>query len=362
MITNQMIARTIDDMHRITRIDFAVYDLQGNVVAKTMETPPVDTETALQFAASAAESQEVGGCHFFKVQDEDSPEYILISYGAGEDSYLMGKVVVASLEQLMEVSRDRLDRNTFIQNLLLDNLLLVDIYNKARKLHVDIQGRRMVYIVETNTERDPSGMEIMRGLFGGNSRDFITAVDETSIIYVQELSGDVEDDYQEATNVAAMICDMMDTEGVPNVRVAFGTAATEIQYVSRSFKEARMALDVGKIFYGQKRIHSYRSLGIGRLIYQLPVNLCEMFMDEVFTRMRPEEFDEETLITINSFFENNLNVSETARQLFVHSNTLVYRLEKLEKSTGLDIRNFEDALTVKIALMVVSYMRYIGKE
>ena len=159
-----------------------------------------------------------------------------------------------------------------------------------------------------------------------------------------------------------MLCDMLNAEAMSSVRVAYGTIIQEIQQVSRSYKEARMALNVGKIFYSEKRIHAYNRLGIGRLIYQLPVNLCEMFMNEVFTDQMPDSFDEETLTTINKFFENSLNVSETARQLFVHRNTLVYRLEKLQKSTGLDIRVFDDALTFKIALMVVSYMKYMEKE
>ena len=155
---------------------------------------------------------------------------------------------------------------------------------------------------------------------------------------------------------------MLNSEAMSSVRIAYGTIISEIQQISRSYKEARMALNVGKIFYSEKRIHAYSRLGIGRLIYQLPVNLCEMFMNEVFTEQMPDSFDEETLGTINKFFENNLNVSETARQLFVHRNTLVYRLEKLQKSTGLDIRVFDDALTFKIALMVVNYMKYMKNE
>lgn len=360
MISNQVISKTIEDLHTITRIGFTVYDVQGRVISDTADENTLDPSAIAQFASSPADSQEISGYYFFKVEDEGATEYILVSCGKGEDAYTMGKVAVASLQRLMEAYRDRMDRNTFIQNLLLDNLLLVDVYNKAKKLRIDAQARRLVYIVETADEGEPSGMEILRGLFAENEKDFITAVDESSLIYVQELGE--EDDYETARETAAMICDMMDTETIPSVRVAFGTIVNEIQQVSQSYKEARMALDVGKIFYTQKRIHAYSALGIGRLIYQLPLNLCEMFMDEVFTKMRPEEFDDETLSTINSFFENNLNVSETARQLFVHRNTLVYRLEKFEKSTGLDIRCFEDALIVRIALMVVSYMRYMKKS
>ena len=361
MISDQVITKTIEDLHSITRIDFFVYDPDGVQIAGTSTEETIDREAVRLFSTSPADSQEIQGHHFFKVDDDGKVAFILISKGKGEDVYMMGKVAVASLQALMVAYQEQLNRNTFFQNLLLDNLLLVDIYNKARKLHIDAQVKRLVYIIETGNDKDSAAMEVLKGLFAGNSRDFITAVDETSLIYVQEVSGG-DEDYQNAMATAAMICDMMDTEAVPNVRVAFGTIVDEISYVSQSYKEARMALNVGKIFYTQKRIHAYSALGIGRLIYQLPVNLCEMFMTEIFTQQRPDEFDDETLTTINSFFENNLNVSETARQLFVHRNTLVYRLEKLQKSTGLDIRNFEDALTFKIALMVVSYMKYMGNE
>ena len=359
MLSNQIIIKTIDDIHSVTKVNFSVCDTEGKVIATTIDSLLIDPETIRQFVASPADSQEIRGNHFFKISAEASLEYILISHGQGEDVYTMGKVAVITLKSLMTAYQDRLDRNTFIQNLLLDNLLLVDIYNKAKKLRIDAQAKRLVYIIETGNDKDSTAMEILKGLFSANSRDFITAVDETSLIYVQEMDEDTESD--DAMETAAMICDMMDTESVPNVRVAYGTVVNEIQQVSQSYKEALMALNVGKIFYSQKRIHSYTALGIGRLIYQLPVGLCEMFMNEVFTLQRPEEFDKETLTTINYFFENNLNVSETARQLFVHRNTLVYRLEKLQKSTGLDIRCFDDALTFKIALMVVSYMHYMEK-
>ena len=203
-------------------------------------------------------------------------------------------------------------------------------------------------------------MEIVKSLFINHAKDFITAVDEKSIILVQELRED--DGYEDVEQTARMLRDMLNSEAMSSVKIAYGTIIKEIRQVSRSYKEAKMALDVGKIFYAEKSIIAYNTLGIGRLIYQLPIPLCQMFMKEVFTDATPESFDDETLTTINKFFENNLNVSETARQLYIHRNTLVYRLEKLQKSTGLDIRVFDDALTFKIAMMVVNYMKYMERQ
>ena len=159
--------------------------------------------------------------------------------------------------------------------------------------------------------------------------------------------------------IANTIVDMMNSEAMLKVRVSYGTVVQELREVSKSYKEATMAMDVGRIFYAEKNVIAYSTLGIGRLIYQLPVNLCRIFIEEIFGGNQVYDLDEETLTTINKFFENNLNVSETSRQLFIHRNTLVYRIEKLQKATGLDIRTFEDAMTFKIAMMVVNYMKYL---
>ena len=182
-------------------------------------------------------------------------------------------------------------------------------------------------------------------------------MDEKNIILVKELKPN--ENYEDMDKTAKVILDMLNTEAMTKVHVSYGTIVNEIKEVSRSYKEAKMALDVGKIFYSDKHVVAYNNLGIGRLIYQLPMSLCRMFIKEIFDGKSPDDLDEETLITINKFFENNLNVSETSRQLYIHRNTLVYRLDKLQKSTGLDLRVFEDAITFKIALMVVKYMNYM---
>ena len=215
----------------------------------------------------------------------------------------------------------------------------------------------MVFLVEARLEKDGIVTELLKGMFSSQVGDYITAVDESSVILVKAVEADTTHEDLEA--IAQTIVAMMNTEALLNVRVAFGTVVQELKDVSKSYKEAKMALDVGKIFYAEKNVTAYSTLGIGRLIYQLPINLCKIFIEEIFGDNVPMDLDEETLTTINKFFENNLNVSETSRQLFVHRNTLVYRIEKIQKSTGLDLRNFDDALTFKIALMVVNYMKYL---
>lgn len=357
MISSQIIKTSIEELKTISKVDMGVWDLEGKVVAATFEPDDITPALITGFAESPADSQVIGPHHLMKVLDEDEVLFILDAKGTSEDTYMIGKIAVCQLQNLIIAYKERYDRNNFFQNLLLDNMLLVDIYNRAKKLHIEVAVPRAVFLIETDKEKDSTAMELLNGMFTSQVGDYITSVDESNVILIKAITP--EDNYDRLDQIAHTIVDMMNMEAMLNVRVSYGTIVEELKDVSKSYKEAKMALDVGKIFYAEKKVTAYNTLGIGRLIYQLPINLCKIFIDEIFGDNVPSELDDETLTTINKFFENNLNVSETSRQLFVHRNTLVYRIEKLEKSTGLDIRTFDDALTFKIALMVVSYMKYL---
>lgn len=365
MISGQVIQNSIDDLKNITKVDLGVFDLEGQTVAATFDLEGLTTELIHNFAVSPADSQVIGDRHLLKIYDEDELQYILVAKGSSDDVYMIGRIAVSQMQGLIIAYKERFDRNNFFQNLLLDNLLLVDIYNRAKKLHVEVVQPRAVFLIETRQEKDSTVTELLKGMFTSQAGDYITAVDETSVILIKALDRepgiqtDREKELQYLDQIAHTIVDMMNSEAMLNVNVAYGTVVEELKDVSKSYKEAKMALDVGKIFYAEQNVSAYNKLGIGRLIYQLPVNLCKIFIEEIFGDNLPLDLDEETLTTINKFFENNLNVSETSRQLFVHRNTLVYRIEKLQKSSGLDIRVFDDALTFKIALMVVNYMKYL---
>ena len=342
MITAQVIQSCLDDLKTITKVDLAVVDVEGVMVAKNSDRFEQNVEFVTEFAASPAGSQVLQGCQYLKIYDEEDPVYVLLC-GDSSEEYMIGKIAVSNIQNLITAYKERFDRNNFFQNLILDNLLLVDIYNRAKKLHIEIQKPRVVLLLEIPAGKENYAMEFLKSMFSAQSGDYVTAVDENTLIVIKQV--EAKDSYAEVVEVAETTVAMMNTEALKDV--------------SKSYKEAKMALDVGKIFYAEKTVTAYSTLGIGRLIYQLPINLCEMFIEEIFGGKVPEELDEETLTTINTFLENNLNVSETSRQLYVHRNTLLYRLEKLEKYTGLDIRIFDDALTLKIALMVVRYMRYL---
>ena len=351
MISNQILQSTIDGLKNIIRRELSVAEREGKIVATTEESM-VNTviESADIFIQSPAENQLVQGYQYFKVFDNGSPEYIVMIKGEDEEAYRIG------IQNLLVAYKERFDGDNFIKNLLLDNLLLVDVYSRAKKLRIENNVPRVVFLIETEIDKEFNVVEIVRSIFPTKQKDFVTAVDEKSIILVKELKE--KDSKEEIDQISKHIYDTLSAEAMTSVYVAIGTVVNDLKNVSASYKEAKMALEVGKIFEENKKIVNYEQLGIGRLIYPLPAPLCKMFINEVLHGLSMDQFDEETLTTVNKFFENNLNVSETSRQLYIHRNTLVYRLDKLQKMTGLDLRNFDDAIIFKIMLMVSKYMHY----
>lgn len=296
MISNQILQNAIDGLKGITRIDLCVCDTEGKVLATTFPDAEEYENSILAFVDSPADSQVIQGYQFFKVFDEHQLEYILLAKGGSDDVYMVGKLAAFQIQNLLVAYKERFDKDNFIKNLLLDNLLLVDIYNRAKKLHIETSVKRVVYIIETKYEKDTNALETVRSIFAGKTKDFITAVDEKNIILVKEVKpGETYEDLEKTANT---ILDMLNTEAMTKVHVAFGTVVGEIKEVSRSYKEAKMALDVGKIFFDERDIIAYSELGIGRLIYQLPIPLCKMFIREIFGGKSPDDFDEETLTTI----------------------------------------------------------------
>ena len=359
MIPSQVMKNALEELKTYSRVEVCVVDLSGGQVAMTSGATEPDPVLISGFASSPADSQIIGNCYLMKIEEDGETAYILAATGDSEYTFMVARIAVSEIQNLLVAYKEKYDRNNFFQNLLLDNMLLVDIYNRAKKLHVENRVPRAIIMVEVEKtdEGDDTALELLSGLYTAQAGDYITAVDESSVIIIKSL--DNETDYASIETAATTAVDMLNMEAMLKVRAAYGTIVTELKDLSRSYKEAKMAMDVGKIFYPSKWVTSYNALGIGRLIYQLPVNLCRIFLEEIFGSSAPIDVDQETLSTINTFFENSLNVSETSRQLFVHRNTLVYRIEKLEKTTGLDIRNFDDALTFKIALMVSSYLHYL---
>ena len=350
MLSNQILHRTAQDIREITGLECSVWDVRGACLVRTSEKAIEMEQDVRAFGASGQESRIDGGEGFFLICDEEEPVYVLALRGSEEEMSLAGRMGASQLGNLILAYKERMDKNRFVQNLLLDN-----VYNQARKMRIPTELKRAVFLIQAKNEGDNLIMDTLKGLYATGTRDFVTAVDEENIILVKAL--EEPEGYPYLAQTARILVDTLNMEAMVSVRVSYGTIVQELRDVSRSYKEADMAMEVGKVFYVDKNIFAYNDLGIGRLIHQLPASLCEMFLREVFEDQEAETFGEEELTTVFTFFDNNLNISETARQLHVHRNTLVYRLEKIEKKTGLDVRIFEDALTFKIAIMVADHMK-----
>ncbi len=281
-------------------------------------------------------------------------EYAVFIEGTDELSKKHVDICCVALSNIKQFYDEKYDRSNFIKNVIMDNILPGDIFLKARELHFNNEVSRAVLLVRIADNNDVSVFDVIQNLFPDKNKDFVINVNDTDIALIKEVRDDI--DTSDLEKLARSISDALTTEIYAQPQVGIGTTVTELKDLARSFKEAQVALEVGKVFDTEKVIVSYDNLGIARLIYQLPTTLCEMFLREIFKRDSIESLDTETLFTIQRFFENSLNVSETSRKLFVHRNTLVYRLEKIKKITGLDLREFDDAIVFKVALMVKKYL------
>ena len=281
-------------------------------------------------------------------------EYIVFVEGEDKMAEKMSKLLAISLSNIKNFYDEKYDKSSFIKNIILDNILPSDIYVKSKELHFNTEETRVVFLIKFFGKTDMMPFEMLQNMFPDKSKDYVINIGEHDIVLVKDVRPGIE--VRELEKIATNIADTLSTEFYTKVAIGISTVVDNIKDLARAYKEAQISLEVGKVFETEKNILSYENLGIGRLIYQLPTTLCEMFLQEVFKRGSLESLDRETLMTIQCFFENNLNVSETSRKLFVHRNTLVYRLEKIRKLTGLDLREFEHAITFKVALMVKKYL------
>ena len=281
-------------------------------------------------------------------------EYIVFVEGEDDTAERLADILSISLSTIKNLYDEKYDKNSFIKNIILDNILPSDIYIKGKELRFNTEEVRVVFLIKFLSRTEVLPFNMVQQIFPDKNKDYVISISEQDIVVVKEIKGGT--DIREIEKLARSIADTLGTEFYAKVAIGIGTAVDKIKDLARSYKEAQTAIEVGKVFDTEKTVISYENLGIGRLIYQLPTTLCEMFLQEVFKYGSLESLDHETLMKIQCFFENNLNVSETSRKLFVHRNTLVYRLEKIRKLTGLDLREFDNAITLKVALMVKRYL------
>ena len=356
-MSNSVFQSVIVQLKEVTDRVFGVIDTEGSVVSCTDVSLLGErwSDAALK-VGNSSDSVVIFGQKTFKAIIGNSNFFDYAVFCSGDDEVARGfcHVAYVALNDAKTFYEEKHDRGTFVKNIIMDNILPGDIYIRAKELHFATDAPRAVFLIRQVGRSDVATVDVLAGMFPDKLQDFVLSINETDIAVVKQITGSTT--FEELDKMAANIEETLKTELSVKTVIGIGTVSDHLRELADSYKEAQTAIDVGKVFDTEKSIINYERLGIGRLIYQLPTTLCEIYLSEVFKKNSIDSLDQETLFTINKFFENNLNVSETSRKLFVHRNTLVYRLEKIKKLTGLDLRQFDHAIVFKVALMVRKYL------
>ncbi len=353
---NKLLQHLVKQVAETIDAEFGIADETGRVLACTDESKVEQTLPGLQEAVGVEEqSGRIDTFCFYKVFNKNNLEYILFLNSCEEDDALKYLSLISlNVINMRMYYEEKHDRVNFLKNILLGRILPDEILKRSKELHIPYNANRAVLLVKTERSSSIHALEVIQGLFPNRTKDSTVLIDDESIVLVRELRS--SDSSEELEKAAYTIMDTLNSELMVKVFVAAGTVADNLKDIYRSYEEAKVALHIGGIFDSDKRFFNYNRLGIGRLIYQLPKDLCQLFLKEVFKDDSLDFLDAETMNTIQSFFENSLNVSETSRKLYVHRNTLVYRLDKIQKITGLDLRKFDDAIIFKVAILVKKYL------
>jgi len=356
-MSNSVFQSVIVQLRDISERTFGVIDTEGCVVSCTDMSMLGErwAEAALK-VGSGSDGVVTFAQKSFKaiVGNSNYFEYAVFCTGDDETARSFCTMAYIALNDAKTFYEEKHDRGTFVKNIIMDNILPGDIYIRAKELHFSTDAPRAVFLIRQVGHSDVATMDVLAGMFPDKMQDFVLSINETDIAVVKQINSNTT--AEELEKIASNVEDTLKNELRIKTVIGIGTVAEHLRELADAYKDAQTAIDVGKVFDTEKSIINYENLGIGRLIYQLPTTLCEIFLSEVFKKNSIDSLDQETLFTINKFFENNLNVSETSRKLFVHRNTLVYRLEKIKKLTGLDLRQFDHAIVFKVALMVRKYL------
>lgn len=340
--------------------EIGVTDESGVIIAHSNFQLVGNTDSSIiDFLQSKSHNQVIEDRIYYKVMVKNKVEFITFvkSIEAQDLKYL--ELFSLNILNLKNFYDEKYDKNTFVKNIIVENILPGDILLKAKELHIDYNLLRVVFLISASSEKDIHVHEVIESLFPNKNKDFIIVIDNDNIVLVKEVKS--KDDYKELSKIAKIILDTLNSELMVKASIGIGTIINNLKDITKSYKEAQMSMIIGNIFSGDQKVYDYNNLGLGRLVYHIPITLCQLFLDEVFKEKSADSLDNETMLTIQKFFENNLNVSETARQLYIHRNTLVYRLDKIKRITGLELTSFDDAVTFKIAVLVRKYLASINE-
>ena len=356
-MSNSVFQSVIVQLKEIPDRTFGVIDTEGYVVSCTDAALLGErfADAAVRISGAGDQCVSFGQKTFRAMMGSANYfEYAVFCTGDDEQAKGLCSVAYVALLNAKTFYEEKHDRGTFVKNIIMDNILPGDIYIRAKELHFATDAPRAVFLVRQVGHSDVATVDALSALLPDKLQDFVLSINETDIAVIKQITHSTT--YEDLEKLARSMEETLKNELFVKTVIGIGTVAEHLRELADAYKEAQTAIDVGKVFDTEKSVINYENLGIGRLIYQLPTTLCEIFLTEVFKKNSIDSLDQETLFTINKFFENNLNVSETSRKLFVHRNTLVYRLEKIKKLTGLDLRQFDHAIVFKVALMVRKYL------
>ena len=357
MISNQTIKATIDGIKKISKVDIFVFDKEGNFLVGTAFTDDNISDVVLNFAKNKKTTETKKDVSLFTLVYENMENQILAA--KGDNAKVVGEMAAFQITSLEKASQSQTEEGDFIKKLISNDFLPADLHNQTKQLDISVKGERCAFVIEAEHEKNGIVIEAIKNAITGDS-DLISDIDNNTIVLIKELSD--KKDFNEISQIANTIVDMLNTEIMLKTRVGYGNIVKDIKDVAISYNEAKTALEVGDIFKTEQQVVSFNELGVAKLIYQMPLSVCEEFIDEIFGDIDEGLLDEDTAVTVEKMLENNLNVSEASRQLFIHRNTLIYRLDKIQKVTGFDIRIFEDAMTFKTAMMVKKYLEYMNDK
>lgn len=354
-MSNRLFQTVIYQMKDVLGRTIGVIDENGIIIACSDMNKVGESRQRIKEELAYSQSSIIYDGYTYRfVSGSDKNDMIVFSEGNDSAAEKNTDILSITLGNIKSLYDEKYDKGSFVKNIILDNILPSDIYIKSNELHFNGEENRAVLVIKFQGPTENPPYEIIQGMVEDNNKDYVINISEQDIVIVKEVER--SDGTEELEAYAKKILTSAQNDHGVKVLIGISSVVENLKDLARAYKEARISLEVGKVFDIEKPIMSYENLGIGRLVYQLPTTLCEIFLQEVFKRGSLESLDRETLMTVQSFFENNLNVSETSRKLFVHRNTLVYRLEKIRKLTGLDLREFDHAVTFKVALMVKKYL------
>ncbi|EPR08035.1 PucR family transcriptional regulator [Ruminiclostridium papyrosolvens] len=348
--------QTLSDKYsEILGKEVGVTDDSGVVIAHSnFQMIGQQDQQAASFVLERAQQALIDGKLYNKVILKNKIEFITFIQAADPQDSKFLELFTLNILNLKSYYDEKYDKNTFVKNIVVENILPGDILVRSKELHIDYNAMRVVYLINATSDKDIHVHEIIESLFPNKGKDFVVVIDDDNVVLVKEVKN--KDDYKEVYKLARVIVDTLNSELMVKAYIGIGTIIDNLKDITKSYKEAQMSMIIGNIFSGDRNIFDYNNLGMGRLIYHIPTTLCQLFLDEVFKDNSADSLDNETMLTIQKFFENNLNVSETARQLYIHRNTLVYRLEKIKRLTGLELTSFDDAVIFKVAILVKKYL------